>query len=268
MEQMIQVLRRFNYTESEVKVYIALLQNGPNNGYEVSKLSGVPRSKVYNILEMLVNRGVVVTSQSSKNVIYRAEPVHRLISLIRSSVEESVQELEQEAAKFTHSFDDEQIWKLSEYQSIMDKCKEMISNAKSELMIQIWEPELIGDIERILLEKEKKLKLLVILYDNSENYHTRLKQVYRHGFEEDKMHETGYRWITIIADGEEMLHASVHNTTSSEAIYTRNAPMVFFAKEYVRHDAYCLRLIDAFPEQVRKRFGENMEEIRNVFTIQ
>ncbi|HWR60344.1 MAG TPA: helix-turn-helix domain-containing protein [Clostridia bacterium] len=268
MEQMIQVLRRFNYTESEVKVYIALLQNGPNNGYEVSKLSGVPRSKVYNILEMLVNRGVVVTSQSNKNVIYRAEPVHRLINLIQTSVEESVRELAQEAAKFTHSFDDEQIWKLSEYQSIMDKCKEMISNAKSELMIQIWEPELIGDIERILLEKEKKLKLLVILYDNTEGYHTHLTQVYRHGFEEDKMHETGYRWITIIADEEEMLHASVHSSTSSEAIYTRNASMVFFAKEYVRHDAYCLRLIDAFPEQVRKRFGENMEEIRNVFAIQ
>ncbi len=270
MERLIQVFRQFNYTESEVKVYITLLQNGPQTGYEVSKLSGVPRSKVYNILEMLINRGVVVTSQGNKTVIYRAEPVQRLINLIQASVEEGIQELQHEAKKYTYSFDDEQIWKISKYQSILDKCKEMISSAKRELMVQIWAPELTESVEGLLLEKEKEkeLKLLVVLYDDEEKYRTSLKQIYRHGFEGDKMQETGYRWITIVVDEKEMLHASMHNTATAEAIYTRNANMVFFAKEYVKHDAYCLRLIDTLPEQIREQFGEDMEGIRDVFVIQ
>jgi sugar-specific transcriptional regulator TrmB len=267
MERMIQVLKRFNFTESEVKVYVTLLQNGAQTGYEVSKGSGVPRSKVYNVLEMLVNRGAVVTSQGNKTVMYRAEPVKRLANLIQTSVEEGIQELEQEAKKYAYSFDDEQIWKLSEYQSILDKCKDMIWGAEKELMIQIWQPELAGSVEKFLLDKEKKLNLLVILYDEEERYHTSLKQIYKHGFEGDKMQETGYRWITVVADEKEMLHASVRNTASCEAIYTRNASMIFFAKEYVRHDAYCLRLIDALPKQVQERFGYNMEGVRDVFTI-
>lgn len=268
MERMIQVLKRFNFTESEVKVYVTLLQNGMQTGYEVSKASGVPRSKVYNVLEMLINRGVVVTSQGNRTVMYKAEPIQRLTNLIQASVEEGIRELEQEAKRYTHIFDDEQIWKLYEYQSILDKCKDMICSAEKELMVQIWQPELVGSIEQFLLKKEKELKLLVILYDKEEKYQTSLKQIYRHGFEGDKLQETGYRWITVVADEKEMLHASVRNTASCEAIYTRNASMIFFAKEYVLHDAYCLRLIDALSKHVQEQFGDNMEGVRDVFTIQ
>lgn len=268
MERIIQVLRRFNYTESEAKVYMALLQNGPQTGYEVSKSSGVPRSKVYNILEMLVNRGVVVTTTGNKTLLYRAESINRLSSLIQTSVEEGIQELQLEAEKYTHAVDDEQIWKMSGYKCILDKCMEMIRLSKNELMIQIWQDELTEEMERLLLEKENELKLLVILYDHKEQYHTRLKQVYKHGFEEDKLQETGCRWMTIVADGEEMLHASIRNATVAEATYTKNSSMVFFAKEYVNHDAYCIRMIDVIGEQVRERFGEDMEGVRDVFAIQ
>ena len=47
----IELLKNLQLTESEAKVYVALSQYGPQTGYEVSKTSGVPRSKVYNILE-------------------------------------------------------------------------------------------------------------------------------------------------------------------------------------------------------------------------
>ena len=49
----IELLKNFQFTESEAKVYVTLTQYGPQTGYEVSKTSGVPRSKVYNILESL-----------------------------------------------------------------------------------------------------------------------------------------------------------------------------------------------------------------------
>lgn len=269
MERIIQVLRRFNYTETEAKVYMALLQNGIQTGYEVSKTSGVPRSKVYNALEMLVSRGVVVTTTGNKTVLYRAESIDRLSSLIQASVDEGIQELQQEAEKYTHAVDDEQIWKMTGYQCILDKCKEMIRSSEKNLMIQIWQEELTEEVEKLLLEKEdeENIKLLVILYDRKEQYHTKLKHVYKHGFEEDKLQETGCRWITVVTDEMEMLHASIRNSAVADAAYTKNASMVFFAKEYVQHDAYAIRMIDLIGEQVRERFGEDMEGVRDVFAI-
>lgn len=266
MERLIQVLRKFDYTETEAKVYLCLLQSGPQTGYEVSKFSGVPRSKVYNALESLTVRGVVATTPGTKTILYRAEPIQRLADLQRVSLEQEIGSLQQEARNFSAPRDDEQIWKLSGYQSILEKSKEMISHAGQDLMIQIWTEELPA-LEPLLLEKQQELSLLTILYDREEEYHTQLKQCYKHGFEEDRMKETGFRWITIAADKREMLHATIKNANSAEAIYTRNTSMVYFAEEYVRHDAYCLRIINALPKEVRKEFGENMEGIRDVFAI-
>ncbi|HHY14195.1 MAG TPA: TrmB family transcriptional regulator [Thermoanaerobacterales bacterium] len=269
MKQLIQVFRQFNYTQYEAQVYITLLQNGPQTGYEVSKMSGVPRSKVYNVLEKLTNRGAVVTAQGEKNVLYKAEPIQRLINLAKTSFNDCIQILERETKKYTYSFDDEQIWKIFDYPSILEKCKEMIDSAENELMIQIWMEELEGDIEELLLTKEKQndFNLVTVLYDRKEKYHTELRQIYKHGFEVSKLREMGNRWITVVTDGKEMLHAAVHNFVSAEAIYTKNNNMVFFAREHVKHDAYCLRLIDILTEQIKQQFGEDMEGIRDVFVI-
>jgi len=74
MKSIIYLLREFNFTESEAKVYVALLENGACTGYEVSKLSGVARSKIYNVLEALLQRGAITDSQGDKTILYRANP--------------------------------------------------------------------------------------------------------------------------------------------------------------------------------------------------
>ncbi|MEJ2150164.1 MAG: helix-turn-helix domain-containing protein, partial [Chloroflexota bacterium] len=45
------------FTEYEAKVYVALLQEYPATGYQISKKSGVPRSMVYEALGRLHARG-------------------------------------------------------------------------------------------------------------------------------------------------------------------------------------------------------------------
>lgn len=74
---MIAQLREFGFTESEAKVYVALLEGGAVSGYEASKLSGVARSKIYTILEALIQRGAVLSSSDGRATLYRAEsPAH------------------------------------------------------------------------------------------------------------------------------------------------------------------------------------------------
>ena len=52
--------RRAGMPGYEAKAYLALLTAGePMNGYEVAKVSGVPRSTVYETLGKLVARGAV-----------------------------------------------------------------------------------------------------------------------------------------------------------------------------------------------------------------
>ena len=59
MENIINLMKKYNFTEYETKVYITLLEIGKSTGYEISKRSTVPRSKVYITLETLLKKGLI-----------------------------------------------------------------------------------------------------------------------------------------------------------------------------------------------------------------
>ena len=53
-------LLKIGFSLNEAKIYLALLEKYPLNGYEVSKYSGVARSLVYDCLDRLVSKGYVI----------------------------------------------------------------------------------------------------------------------------------------------------------------------------------------------------------------
>jgi len=268
MDTLISLLKNYGFTESESKAYISLLQSGAKTGYEVSKGSGVPRSKIYNVLETLVGRGVVMTAHDGKSQLYVALSPKDLVSLLRGCSEDTLSKIESQLTRFDYEQGDEQIWKISGYDSIINKCLQMISTAQEQVLMQIWARDLTQNIETALVNKEKEISsVIMVLYDMEGHYKTDVKHHYRHGFEKDKLAEMGGQWITLAIDNRQMLYASVKNTSVAHGIVTQNKAMVFFATEYVIHDAYSLRLIDALGDNVKNIFGEDMEGVRDVFRI-
>ena len=54
------LLQQLGFSEYEARAYLALLQRNPLNGYELAKVSGLPRANVYAVLQKLEDRGAVV----------------------------------------------------------------------------------------------------------------------------------------------------------------------------------------------------------------
>ncbi len=268
MDTLINLLKNYGFTESESKTYISLLQSGAKTGYEISKMSGVPRSKIYNVLESLSNRGVIMMTHEGKSIVYVALPVNELISLLRDRSEDSLQKIEKQLTRFDYELNGEQIWQIRGYDSIITKCLQMISIAKEQILMQIWARDLSPQIEAALVNKEKEIdRVLVVLYDMDGRYKTKIKHHYKHGFEIEKLAEMGGQWITLAIDNRQMLYATLKNTSVAEGIVTKNQAMVFFAAEYVIHDAYSLRLIEALGDDVKSVFGDDMGGVRDVFKM-
>lgn len=269
MEQVINILKHFNFTESESKIYITLLQNGSKSGYEVSKISGVPRSKVYNILESLIQKGAVLVAHAEKSSLYKAEEIELVVNGLRKQNEGMLTQLEDQLTSFNEKMDRDHIWCMKGYSNLLEKCINMIKKSQKQVLIQVWKEDLLEDLEDVLVKKQEELQeVLVILYDSKEAYTTKIPNVYNHGFEANKLGDTGGRWITITIDAKEMFYAGLEDEYTSEGIYTSNPSMVFFANEYIKHDAYCIKLIDRMSEDEKRCFGENMLGIRNLFNIQ
>jgi len=57
MESVIEKLQKIGLTEYEAKVYVALLKDHLNSAGKLSEKSGVPRTKIYSVLESLERKG-------------------------------------------------------------------------------------------------------------------------------------------------------------------------------------------------------------------
>ena len=262
MDKVIQLLKNFNFTESETKVYVSLLQHGTGTGYEISKNSSVPRSKVYNILEILIDKGCVIVSKQTDPLNYSAVPVNEFIDNIKFNVNDRLVEVKDELKSYSQTMDLEKLWYINGYKNIFNKCKHILNKAKNEVYVQVWKEDIALILKELKRIEEKLDHVIIILYSINHDYEIDLKHYYKHGFEEEKLKESGGRWINVVIDSKEVLFGHIQNEKNAEVIWTQSTPMVFLARENISHDAYCLRLIDSLSDESKREFGSGLKGIK------
>lgn len=68
-----QALQNIGLTDGEIRVYLALIKLGPSTSGPITDVSGVSSSKIYNILERLMKKGIVSYIIKEKTRRYQAE---------------------------------------------------------------------------------------------------------------------------------------------------------------------------------------------------
>lgn len=267
MKTIEQVMRKFGYTESETSIYKTLLEGGNLTGYEVSKRSGVPRSKVYNLLETLVSKGLVIVNKSEPK-LYQGLSTEEFVESLKRQTENDIELIDKHFSDVKeHSKDDDLLWKVSGYESIFNKAKHMIDSAQDSLYIQIWEQELSKELIESLVSAEERLQhFVLILFKENEGFSIPIARYYDHGYKEEKLKEFGHRWLNVISDSEEVLFGELNFSINEvEVIWTKNNSMKRLAKEYIKHDAYTLKIIDEVTEPLMKTYGGDLNKIREIY---
>ena len=130
------IMRKYGFNESEIKVYLTLINHEQMTGYEVSKLSGVARSKVYNVLENLIQKNMVLVNQT-ENKMYRAIPTDEFLARLEHIFKNDLKNLKQGFKEIKEPKRDVgHLWKVNDYTSMIEKIKYVISNAKESIYIQ------------------------------------------------------------------------------------------------------------------------------------
>jgi len=80
----------------EAKAYLALIRRGSSTAAEVSRIAGVPRQRIYDVLASLVERGLAST-RPGRVVNYVASPPDSAIERLVSDHKQAVEELERGA---------------------------------------------------------------------------------------------------------------------------------------------------------------------------
>lgn len=131
-ENILETLKNLNFTEYEAKAYLTLLEESPLTGYAVAKNSGVPRSRIYEILDGLAIRGDILVSPGNTPQ-YTPVPAKELIKNRRMKAEENFELAEKSLAEFESSANDrENIWNITGRNEILEKVKACILSAEKE----------------------------------------------------------------------------------------------------------------------------------------
>ncbi|HXV66744.1 MAG TPA: helix-turn-helix domain-containing protein [Nitrosopumilaceae archaeon] len=154
LEKICNELLKFGLTRNQAKVFIYLGKYGSKTSPEVCKALKLPRTETYNVLNDLLNLGII-SSEFHHPIKYSALPMGKAIMTMINDAQENVNKLakkELELAQLwnkiptfnSNSIDNklEKFQMLQGIPRINNKLKEMIKDAKNEIKIICTEKDL------------------------------------------------------------------------------------------------------------------------------
>ena len=227
-------LKELGFTQYEAACYMALISKHPVNGSKLSKISGIARSRIYDVLRSMISKGYVLETESS---LYAPFPPDELIKKLNINFNKNISAFEKEVRNAMQETVYEYIWTLTGYENIMLKAKEMIENAEQEIYARLFS-KASNYLEKYLKHADNRgVKIRYIaMGDVSVDFDVQVI----HPEKDLLIEKIGGRSFDIITDKKESLAGifDPENEDLSPISWTRNKWFVTANRDSLRHDFY------------------------------
>ena len=231
-------LLEIGFTLNEAKVYLTLLQNRYLNGYEISKLSNVSRSLVYNVIDRLVAKGFVLKSEGQINY-YCALPYDKVIEKIKNDNINKLNVAREKLKNYSRiENESEYIFNIKGIDEFFSKANDLILNAKKEISISIWKEDFPKIEESLSIASKKGIKIYIFSFSNidfpyGELFSYQLK---------DPTSLFPYRRISIVVDGKEVI-VGENAGDKSICVLSKNHALVSMTTDEIVLNIFWLKYI-------------------------
>lgn len=261
MENSISRLTELGLSEYEARAYIALLKDNPSTAYEIARSSGIPTSKVYEVIRRLEYRQMIQSIRGERSRLFIPIALDEFIHNFRTGVENNLRALKAELKGLVSSIDTSYTWHIKDRNSLIQRAKRMIDTARETLLMQIWPEEMKELLEPLLSAEKRGLRMAIVHYGAT---NIRIKELYRHPAGDTIFAQKGSRGFTLVADSKEALIGKIGDR-DTEAIWSMNEGFTMMAEDYIRHDIYFMKLAERFDPLLRERFGSRYEKLRDIY---
>jgi sugar-specific transcriptional regulator TrmB len=249
-------------SEYEARAYIGLLGKHPATAYEVARASGIPTSKIYEVMARLEEKGIISTLGEDKGRRYIPVEPKEFVESRRRMMQSTLEVLEEGLADFAETTDVSYIWNIREYNHLMEKAERIIVQARKSLLLSLYGEEM-RSLEAFLKEARKRdIKIAVVHFGIPE---TAVGRLYRHPVHDTIYAEKGGRGLVLVGDSKEALVGTIRKDGRVEGAYSANSGFVILAEDYIRHDIYIMKMVERFDKELMKTFGDRYEKLRDVY---
>ncbi|MEJ2190918.1 MAG: helix-turn-helix domain-containing protein [Nitrospirota bacterium] len=261
VKRLIENLMYTGLTEYEAKAYMGLLVKSPATAYELAKESGIPTSKIYEVLSRLEEKGVALPTGAEGGRRYIPMEPEEFVESRRFMMEATLQYLRNDLGSTGAGQASFYIWHIGEYGPLLDKARRMAGGAARTLLLSLWaeEMEALEGPLRDALGRGVKVASLHFGVPA-----VRVGQVFSHPIQ--GIAGGRKRSFVMVSDSREAVTAAIARDGSVEGAGSANRGFVALAEEYVRHDIYMMKIARRFGPGLTRAFGGRFEKLRDVFS--
>lgn len=236
-------LKELGFSSYEIACYLALVAKNPANGSQLSKVSGLARSRIYDTLRNLTRRGFV---DEVGEGMYVPLPPEELIRRLRKSFEANLAALRAEIDRVSLRSDRDHIWTMRGVADVLAKAEDMIDGARQEIYIRFFSEE--GRVLKAALASARQRGVEVKYVALGEPVAAFDHQVDHR--DADRVREAiGGRCLDLVTDRDEALSGIFRSGEEDDSPinWSRNRTMVLNTRERMRHEffsAYLHKTLD------------------------
>jgi len=249
MTQTIEKLVKLGFSEYESKAYIALLKEHPATGYQVAKISGIPRSMIYEVLGKLVVRGAALMLPKFGSTQYAPVPAAELFTQLQRDHDELVSSAREDLMNVGENSDLEYVWNLEGEKHIIAKAVAMISQAQTRIYLALLPPTFPQ--LQYALEKAVEEGIKVVLYSSDDLKLRGGRTVIAPMSEHDLIEQEGLGCVLVV-DSEEALIGEQLTGENARASWTRSPLFVLIAEHHLRTDLYLPKILEILGAQAQE----------------
>lgn len=159
------LLQELGLNEYEAKCFVALTAISKATAREISDLSDVPRTRVYDATRVLESQGLVEVQHSTPQQ-FRAVPTKEAIETLDNTYTSRVNELQEQLDALRETADDRadtvhEVWALSGQQAITSRTRNLIQEATDEVVLVVGQGKVTGGILSDLRDASSECRLLI-----------------------------------------------------------------------------------------------------------
>jgi len=136
-EEIIEKLQKLGLTKYESLAYITLLKLGPSKATDITKESGIPHTRVYDVLSSLHRKGFVDVMHGSPR-LYKPVNPEVVLEKIKEDFIEDIENLKVaflDLYREVHGEELPEIWTIQGFDNTVERAEYVVRTAKHEVLI-------------------------------------------------------------------------------------------------------------------------------------
>ena len=259
---LIEEMKKIGFSQYEAKAYLTLLGIWPSNGYMLSKESGIPRSKIYEVTNSLIKKHIIFEKKLEKGSVFIPLEPENLISDIKKNYINIIDHVKKETTTLysnkKNKFESKVICGRT---NIFNFISNMMKQAERRIDVSIWEEEFLDLSSNFEQAKSRGLKIKGIYF----GHNNKLEDVLTHRRIDTYLKEKSQRYIIIVIDKKEAVTGIISRGEESQVTWTNDYGVIDIVEDYIVHDLMINKYSAALPNKERAIFEERMDEVRKIF---